>query len=84
MPAPTLKIGDRVRVQNSPKMDSSWPAETVDIFKRIVGRSFRIRSFNQIGLVEIWAKDDGSPSRSICDHSLWIETECIKLVAKKK
>ena len=84
MPTRTFKIGDRVRVENTPQMDSSWPAETIDIFKRVVGHSFRIRRFNQIGLVEIWAKDDGSPSQSICDHSLWIETECIKLVAKKK
>lgn len=84
MKARTFKIGDRVRVESTPRMNSSWPAETIDIFNRVVGHSFRIRGLNQIGLAEIWAKDDGSPSQSICDHSLWIEADCIKLVAKKK
>jgi hypothetical protein len=79
-----FKIGDRVRVEETPRMDSSWPAETVKIFKRVVGHSFRIRGFNQIGLAEIWAKDNGSPARTCRDHSLWIETDCIKLVAKNK
>jgi hypothetical protein len=79
-----FKIGDRVRVEKTPRMDSSWPAETVIIFKRVVGHSFRIRNFNQIGLAEIWAKNNGSPAQNCCDHSLWIETNCIKLVAKKK
>jgi hypothetical protein len=79
-----FKIGDRVRVEKTPRMDSSWPAETVKIFKRVIGDSFQIRGFNQIGLAEIWAKDNGSPARGGRAHSLWIEMDCIKLVAKKK
>jgi hypothetical protein len=80
---PKFKIGDHILVEKTPKIDSSWPSETVEIFKRIIGNSFEIRGFNQIGLAEIWATKNGSPAQTCRDHSLWIETDCVKLVAKK-
>ena len=86
MAARKFKVGDRVLVVKAPALDSTWPTETALIFKRAVGYTFLIRGFNEIGLAEIWAKDDGSPTR-ICGNRcnwLWIGIKCLRLVAKKK
>ena len=75
-----------MRVVKTPATDSTWPRETVRIFKLVIGHSFQIRGFNQVGFPEIWAKDDGTPIRTSGNrsNSLWIEADCLKLVAKKK
>lgn len=37
-----------------------------------------VLGFDRYGHIEIWATDDGSPSESSCDQSLWISRSAVR------
>ena len=85
MKSKAFKLDDRVRVMKTPVMDSTWDEDTIRIFKLVVGHTFKVRGFNAVGFLELWARDDGSPGRhSGSRHTVWIEPECLKLVGRRK
>ena len=85
MKSKLFKLGDRVRVMKTPVMNAAWDEDTVRIFKLVVGHTFKVRGFNNVGFPELWARDDGSPGRHPgCMHTLWIEPECLKPFGRKK
>jgi hypothetical protein len=77
-----LKIGDRIQVlrPDLDDCDCAMPQETIDLFRGIVGHRFVVRGFDRYGHIEIWAMDDGSPSESSCDHSLWVSRSVVRVV----
>jgi hypothetical protein len=80
LPWPELKIGDRIQVlrPDLDDCDCALPQETIDLFRGIVGHRFTVRGFDRYGHIEIWATDDGSPSESACDHSLWVSRSVVR------
>jgi hypothetical protein len=81
-PWPELKIGDRIQVlrPDLDDCDCAVPQETIDLFRGIVGHRFVVRGFDRYGHIEIWAMDDGSPSESACDHSVWVSRSAVRVV----
>jgi hypothetical protein len=82
-PEPDLRIGDRIKVlrPDLDDCDCALPQETIDLFRGIVGHEFVVRGFDRYGNIEIWAKDDGSPSESPCGHSLWVRRSAIQPIS---
>jgi hypothetical protein len=79
---PGLTIGDHIQVlrPDLDDCDCALPQETIDLFRGIVGHRFTVRGFDRDGHIEIWAMDDGSPSESACDHSLWVSRSAVRVV----
>jgi hypothetical protein len=82
LPEPTLKPGDQIQVlrPDLDDCDCALPQETIDLFRGIVGHRFVVRGFDRYGHIEIWAMDDGSPSESACDHSVWVSRSAVRVV----
>lgn len=78
-----LKIGDRIKVLHPDleDCDCALPQETIDLFRGTVGHCFRVQGFDAYGNIEIWALDDGSPSETTCDHSLWVRRSAVRRLA---
>lgn len=79
----TFAIGDRVTLRRIPDpvtQDRAKFPETYDLMKLAVGRSYRIRSFNDYGMAEIWLNDDASEGGRGFAQSLWIEQEYLARV----
>jgi len=72
-----LKIGDTIRVIGY--RPAKWPPGVKDelgtekLFKSLVGRSYRIKGFDDYGNIEL------EPKRL---HFVWIEPDLVELVEK--
>lgn len=80
-----LGVGNLVRVT---RMSTSLVGhteehlqETVALFERCIGHVLRIEGFGHWGGLELNVSDDGSQASNYCYHTIWIEPECVELVA---
>lgn len=83
MKAPQLKVGDRVRMIMVPpqvEQDQSRFPETFAIFHKAVGRTYRVRGYDEYGQVELWLLDDGSEDNRGVKHSVWVEPDFMSAV----
>jgi hypothetical protein len=81
MTIPTFKIGDRVRVVRVPRsVEQEMPSETVELFRRCVGQTFRIDGFDEYGHLELNVSDDGSQAPDYSKNTVWIEPEFVESV----
>lgn len=80
-----VNLGDTVRLRRIPRAVEECreqPAETEWLLSKAVGQVFTVRGWNNVGMVEIWIRQDGRNSESACDDSVWIEPEYLEVVAE--
>jgi len=80
-----LAIGDIVEVLAVPEpvtRDRDKFPETYDLLATAIGRSYAIRSINEHSMAEIWLNDDASEDTRGIHHSLWIEPEYLRKIAR--
>ena len=76
-----INIGDLVRVIGLPELEGMTPllrAETLAIFRRLLGKYKRVRDFDELGHAELSLSirlPDGTLSR----HNVWIEPHLLHL-----
>ena len=63
-----LAVGDWVRVVQVPPGVAQAPRETRSVFRRAVGKTFRVEGFNEYGLAEL------NLSKKVAKgHIIWVE-----------
>lgn len=89
-----VRIGDRVRLLRVPPDVEAMPDESVepdemhtkDVFRRCVGRVFRIRGIGtnspneDSGHVELWVRDGDDCDDVVRADTIWVEPEHIEIV----
>lgn len=71
-----LAAGDLIQLVEIPEQvirDRENHPETYHLFELALGRHYRIRSFNDYAMAEIWLNDDASEDTLGIHHSLWVE-----------
>jgi hypothetical protein len=56
------------------------PAETVELFRRCVGQTFRVDGLGEYGHLELNVCDDGSQAPDYSKHTIWIESAFVESV----
>ena len=63
-----IEVGDWVRVVQVPPGVAEAPRETRSVFRRAVGKTFRVEGFNDYGLAEL------NLSKKVAKgHIIWVE-----------
>jgi hypothetical protein len=78
MKPPRFKVGDTVKLTGIPPQvdqDQRRFPETLDIFQKAVGRTFRVRGVDEYGHIELWLCYDGSEDERGVSHSIWVEPD---------
>lgn len=73
-----MNIGDRVRLVELPETILAGNAhqETLTVFRKCLGKSFRVSGFNAVGWVELHV---GNVTRSL-GETIWVEPEFLELI----
>ena len=86
-----IQIGNRVRLVRVPPDIESMPDEsdelhTKDVFRRCLGRVFRVRGIGtngpnkDTGHVELWVRNGDDCDDMVVADAIWVEPECVELV----
>ena len=72
-----FKVGEQIRIVRVPQW-SGMPADSAALFQRCIGQVLRIDGITEHGYLELNVMDDGSQSPDYCQHTIWIEPECVE------
>lgn len=75
-----IEVGDWVRlVEMPPDVPRTMPKETINIFERAIGLTFRVDGFGRYGHAEL------NLSKKVeKDHFIWVEPCHIQITRRKK
>lgn len=74
----SIEVGDWVRLVEIPPAITTMPRETRSIFRRALGLTFKVESFNQYGYAELdLSKKVGG------QHTIWVEPVCLRRFRRK-
>ena len=84
-PRGTFKVGDRVKIERMPPdLTGSAGMDAPGVFKRALGRTFRIEGFDEHGHLElVVAERRPSPNKYESD-TIWIEPEFVVRVRPRR
>ncbi len=75
----TIRIGDWVRLAMIPPSITNMPLETRLVFKKALGKTFRIESFNAYNLAEL------DLSKKVIENNwIWVEPEYLLLFRRRQ
>jgi hypothetical protein len=72
-----IKPGDAVRITKIPPQLTGMPAETVELFKACLGKSFPVSAIGPYGHLEIEVAKEFKNTFSGRTDSIWIEPDCV-------
>jgi hypothetical protein len=75
----SIRVGDWVRLVEIPASIADMPHETQLVFKKAIGKTFRIESFNEYDLAEL------NLSQKVARNNyIWVEPEYLLLFRRKQ
>ena len=81
---PHLARGDTVCVTRMPPDMQALPAAVAALFAAVVGRTLRVDDVDaETGCVAVNVRADGTQADDWCQHTLWIEPDCVITVHRK-
>jgi hypothetical protein len=85
MKALKFKVGDRVRITKiPPDLTDSAGIDTPGVFKRALGRTFRIEGFDEHGHLELVVAERRPSSKRYESETIWIEPEFVARVERRR
>ena len=85
MKAPKFKVGDWVKVKKIPSdLTDSAGIGTLEVFKRALGRTFRIEGFDNYGHLKLVVAERRPSSKRYESDTIWIEPEFVARVERKR
>ena len=85
MKAPKFKVGDRVKIKKVPLgLTDSAGIGTPGVFKRALGRTFRIEGFDEHGHIELVVAERRPSSKRYESDTIWIEPEFVARVMRRR
>jgi phosphoglycolate phosphatase len=73
-----LHVGVAVKIIDIPAPIRALYPEDKLIFTNCLGQILTIRGLNDYGDFEFWVRDDGSDTSDPCQHTIWIDIDCIQ------
>ncbi len=74
-----IRIGDWVRLEAIPPSIAKMPGGTQLMFKRALGKTFKVESFNEYNLAEL------NLSKKVArNHWIWVEPMYLRLFRRKQ
>jgi hypothetical protein len=81
---PYLSRGDTVRVTRIPPSTQAVPPDVAELFVAVIGKALRVDDVDvQAGCVAVNVRADGTQADDWCQHTLWIELDCLTTVHSK-
>jgi hypothetical protein len=85
MKAAKFKVGDQVKIEKIPPgLSDSAGIDTSGVFKRALGRTFRIEGFDERGHIELVIAERRPSSKRYESDTIWIEPEFVARVAHRR
>lgn len=79
-----LGRGDTVCVTRMSPDTQALPADIAALFAAVVGRTLRVDDVDkESGCVAVNVRVDGTQADDWCQHTLWIEPDCVSTVRRK-
>jgi hypothetical protein len=85
MKAPKFKVGDQVKIKKIPPgLSDSAGIDTPGVFKRALGRTFRIEGFDEHGHIELVVAERRPSSKRYESDTIWVEPEFVARVTRRR
>jgi phosphoglycolate phosphatase len=76
-----LHVGVSVKIIDVPAPVRDLHPDDKIIFTNCIDQILTIRGLNDYGDFEFWVRDDGSDTSDPCQHTLWIDIDCIQALS---
>jgi hypothetical protein len=74
-----IEIGDWVRLVKIPPGLATMPRATQAVFRKALGKTFKVEGFNNVGLAEL------DLTRKVAKfNTIWVEPDCLQISRKKR